>query len=108
MDFFDAVATIECQVCHQANGVELPGSPTDDSIARCRACGADFGRWGDIKDAAARIIATRTLLRRVLSGSVFWSVRGPPPRQSLINKRGLRRGRTGRIGHFVDASWWWC
>ena len=66
MDFYDAVATIECQVCHQANGVELPGSPTDDSIARCRACGADFGRWGDIKDAAARIIGTRTLLRRVL------------------------------------------
>ena len=48
MDLFDAVATIECQACQEANGVELPASPTDDSIARCRACGTDLGRWGDL------------------------------------------------------------
>jgi hypothetical protein len=66
MDIFDAVATIQCQACHQANVIELPDSPTDDSIARCRACGTDLGRWGDIKEAAAKKIATSTLLHRVL------------------------------------------
>ena len=60
MDIFDAVATTECPTCQEANGVELPDRPTDDSIAKCRVCGTDLGRWGDIKDAAARIIATRT------------------------------------------------
>jgi hypothetical protein len=66
MDIFDAVATTECPTCQEANGVELPASPTDDSIARCRACRTDLGRWGDMKEAAVRIIATRSLLRRVL------------------------------------------
>ena len=66
MDIFDAVATIECPTCREANGVELPANPNDISIARCRSCGMDLGRWGDMKEAAARIIATRVLLRRVL------------------------------------------
>jgi hypothetical protein len=66
MDIFDAVATIECQACYEADIVELPNNPTDDSIARCRACGTDLGRWGDMKEAVVRIIATRTLLHRVL------------------------------------------
>ncbi len=66
MDIFDVVTTTECPTCHEANGVQLPPSPTDDSIAQCRACGTDLGRWGDMKEAAARIIATRTLLHRVL------------------------------------------
>ena len=66
MDIFDAVAMTECPTCQEANGVELPPSPTDDSIARCRACGTDLGRWSDMKEAAARVIATRTLLHRVL------------------------------------------
>ena len=36
MDIFDAVATTECPTCQEANGVELPDRPADDSIARCR------------------------------------------------------------------------
>jgi hypothetical protein len=66
MDIFDAVATIECPACHKTNVVELPDSPTDDSIAHCRFCGTDLGRWGDMKAATARKFATRTLLHRVL------------------------------------------
>lgn len=66
MDIFDAVATTECPTCQEGNGVELPDRPTDGSIARCRVCGTDLGRWGDMKEAAVRIIATRSLLRRVL------------------------------------------
>jgi hypothetical protein len=54
MDIFDAVATVECQACRKANFVDLPDSPTDGSIAHCRACGTDLGRWGDMKEAAVR------------------------------------------------------
>jgi hypothetical protein len=66
MDIFDAVATIECPACRKTNVVELPDSPSDDSIARCRFCGTDLGQWGDMEAAAARKFATRTLLHRLL------------------------------------------
>jgi hypothetical protein len=26
-------------------------NPTDNSIAACASCGAEFGRWGDVKEA---------------------------------------------------------
>ena len=53
MDIFDAVAATECPTCREANGVELPDRPTDDSIARCRVCGTDLGRWGDMKEVGS-------------------------------------------------------
>jgi hypothetical protein len=50
--------TFECQYC---GGVvlALPEEYTDDSIAQCNDCGADIGRWGDIK-AEARKKALRS------------------------------------------------
>ena len=45
--------TFECQYC---GGVvlALPEEYTDDSIAQCNDCGADIGRWGDIKAEARK------------------------------------------------------
>ena len=50
--------TFECQYC---GGVvlALPEEYTDGSIAQCNDCGADIGRWGDIK-AEARKKALRS------------------------------------------------
>ena len=41
--------------------VRIPDNPADHSIARCRACGTELGRWVDPKAAAAKIM-TRTIL----------------------------------------------
>ena len=47
--------TFECQKCG-GKKLELPDDPTDDSIAKCTSCGAEFGRWGDIREAAANAV----------------------------------------------------
>jgi predicted nucleic acid-binding Zn ribbon protein len=36
-----------CKKCGGA--VVIPDDHTDDSIAICKECGLDIGRWGDIK-----------------------------------------------------------
>ena len=36
----------------QAASVEIPDDPSDDDIAKCQACGFEFGRYGDIKAEA--------------------------------------------------------
>lgn len=40
--------------CKKCGGtvLELPDDYTDESIATCKGCGVEFGRWGDIKDKA--------------------------------------------------------
>lgn len=40
--------------CKECGGtvLELPDDYTEDSIASCKSCGIEFGRWGDIKAKA--------------------------------------------------------
>ena len=45
--------TFECQYCG-GTVLALPEDFTDESIARCNDCGADIGRWGDIKAVARK------------------------------------------------------
>ena len=45
--------TFECQYCG-GTVLALPEDYTDESIAQCNDCGADIGRWGDIKAVARK------------------------------------------------------
>ena len=45
------VVTFECKECG-GTVLQLPDDPTDDSIAKCKSCGIEFARWGDIKAKA--------------------------------------------------------
>jgi hypothetical protein len=48
----------------------LPDSYTDDSVATCKTCGGELGRWKDIRDKAVgepSKIAKRTI-RQALKG----------------------------------------
>jgi transcription elongation factor Elf1 len=40
--------------CNDCGGtvLTLPDDHTDDSIASCKSCGVEFGRWGDIQAKA--------------------------------------------------------
>ncbi|WP_435170834.1 ECs_2282 family putative zinc-binding protein [Falsirhodobacter sp. 1013] len=41
--------TFQCKACGaDPTTLELPDNHTDDSIAKCKHCGAVFGRYGDI------------------------------------------------------------
>ena len=45
--------TFERQYCG-GTVLALPEDYTDESIAQCNDCGADTGRWGDIKAVARK------------------------------------------------------
>lgn len=53
--------------CRKCGGtiVHLPDNHTDESIASCKACGAEFGRMGDIK-ALAMLLAKEELRKHGL------------------------------------------
>lgn len=45
--------TFECKNCGAKPAtLELPDDYTDDNVAKCKACGFEFGRFGDIKAEA--------------------------------------------------------
>jgi hypothetical protein len=48
----------ECPLCGSED-IDLPDDFSDDSIATCANpnCGAQFGRWVDIKERAKRVVA---------------------------------------------------
>ena len=64
----------ECLECG-GTVIELPDNPTDDSIAKCEACGTAFGTWGDVQakayDVAFDHVANsfRADLKKVARGS---------------------------------------
>jgi transcription elongation factor Elf1 len=43
--------TFQCPDCG-GGVIELPDEHDDDSLAKCKDCGASFGRWGDVKAQA--------------------------------------------------------
>ena len=46
--------TFKCSECGPTS-LSLPDNYTDDSIAKCKSCGMEFGRYGDIKAEATKI-----------------------------------------------------
>ena len=43
-------ATFSCKSCGASpTAIVLPDNHTDDSIAVCKNCGVEFGKYGDIK-----------------------------------------------------------
>jgi predicted nucleic acid-binding Zn ribbon protein len=63
-----------CKKCG-GNTLELPDNPSDDSIAICKSCQTQLGRWGEIKAAAAHKVgeaavdSMRESLKKAFSGS---------------------------------------
>lgn len=48
--------TFSCKSCGADPTVlELPDDHTDDSIAKCKKCGVEMGRFGDIKEKAMEV-----------------------------------------------------
>ena len=63
-----------CKACGASPAtLALPDDHTDDSIAKCKSCGADVGRYGDIK--AAAIEAAKGEMSAALKG-VFKGLKG--------------------------------
>jgi transcription elongation factor Elf1 len=58
-----------CTKCGETS-LELPDDYTDDSIATCKQCGVEMGRWGDIKAKAMDAVRdhVRTSFRDALKG----------------------------------------
>ncbi|MFG1260065.1 hypothetical protein V5F79_22315 [Xanthobacter flavus] len=75
-DKIDFNFTFECQKCGGAV-IELPDDYTDASIAKCKACGQEFGTWGDVqakaRDAAAGKIDQ--MFRDTFKGLKGWKVK---------------------------------
>ena len=69
--------TFDCKACGASPAIlELPDHHTDDSIAKCKGCGHEFGRFGDIKGAARKAAAEHmkgALLDR-LKGTNGWKI----------------------------------
>jgi hypothetical protein len=68
--------TFKCKKCG-GTVLSLPDNATDDSIAKCKSCGHDFGRWGDIKIAAKQTAVDhlRGQLRNVFKGLKGWTMK---------------------------------
>lgn len=70
--------TFSCRACGADPAtLELPDDYTDDSIAKCKTCGAPFGRFGDIK-AKSTELAQADVNKRVrdaFKGLKGWKVK---------------------------------
>lgn len=68
--------TFRCLSCNNPTELSLPEDYTDDSIAKCKHCGNEFGRLGDIKEAARRgsVEKAQELIRDTFSGLKGWNV----------------------------------
>lgn len=63
--------TFTCKACgKKSTTLSLPDNPTDASIASCKNCGAEVGRYGDIKAQAKKtaVDAMQKRLRSALKG----------------------------------------
>lgn len=71
-DDIDFNVTFECEKCG-GTVIELPDDYTDASIAKCKACGQEFGTWGDVQ-AQARDLAAGQI--RDAFGGAFKGLKG--------------------------------
>ncbi len=68
----DLEVTFECESCG-GTVLELPDDYTDASIVKCKACGREFGTWGDVQ-AQAHDLAARQI--RDTLGATFRGLKG--------------------------------
>lgn len=70
--------TFECKSCGANPAtLELPDDYTDDSVASCKACGQQFGRWGDVKAKATEAgkDALVGMVKDAFKGMKGWKVK---------------------------------
>lgn len=68
--------TLNCKKCG-GTVLELPDDHTDDSIAKCKSCHTELGRWGDIQTKAREMALdkARAMLRAPFEGKKGWTVK---------------------------------
>jgi hypothetical protein len=72
--------TFECKKCG-GTVLDLPDNHTDDSIAKCKSCGTEFGRYGDIKKKARDLAAdhlqgmVKDAFAKAFKGKKGWTVK---------------------------------
>ncbi|MNT87690.1 hypothetical protein D3C72_2281390 [compost metagenome] len=68
--------TFTCKTCG-GTILSLPDDHTDDSIASCKACGQEFGRFGDIKAKAreAALADMQGRIRDIFKGRKGWKLK---------------------------------
>jgi transcription elongation factor Elf1 len=70
--------TFTCLSCGARSAVlELPDNPTDYDIAKCKSCGVEVGRYGDIKAEAVRRVNAEVTskLRKAFKGVKGWKIK---------------------------------
>jgi hypothetical protein len=64
-----AKATLTCNKCGHV--IPPPSKPTtDDTLIVCPACGANLGRWGDVKNEIANAV-TKAVVDEMFKGTEF-------------------------------------
>lgn len=68
--------TFQCKKCGGTT-LELPDDYDDNSVAKCKSCGTEFGTWGEIKakgmEAAKAEISKK--FKDAFKGLKGWKVR---------------------------------
>lgn len=70
--------TFECKNCGASPAtLELPDDYTDDDIAKCKSCGFEFGRYGDIKAEAMRAAKAEVsgMVKNAFKGLKGWKIK---------------------------------
>lgn len=69
---------VTCPACsHESSRIKLPDNATDDSTAHCEGCGAELGRYGDIKARAMELAKEEAArqFRNAFKGVKGWKVK---------------------------------
>jgi uncharacterized Zn finger protein len=48
----------DCSKCGKTT-LEVSEPVTDNSTVKCKSCGAEFGRWRDVKAKATKVVADK-------------------------------------------------
>ncbi|GAA6196664.1 hypothetical protein NBRC116598_21080 [Pseudophaeobacter arcticus] len=70
--------SITCPSCGlKSSEIKLPDNPTDDSIARCKGCDIEFGRYGDIKAEAMKLAKDELsgMFKDTFKGMKGWDIK---------------------------------
>jgi hypothetical protein len=61
---------LRCDKCG-GNRITVPDHSTDESIVTCTDCGADLGRWGDLRVGILEVAKKAPLAKRAAKGRVL-------------------------------------
>lgn len=72
----DVSVKFNCGKCGPTT-LEVSDPVTDDSTTKCKSCGAEFGRWGDVKAKATKVVADkiRADFKNAFKGLKGWQVK---------------------------------